>query len=77
MFLFLFPVNTHCHADHITGTGILKTLAGAKSMISSTSHAKADILLSDGDYIKFGEMVCIMKRTFQLVAIVAAFPAIM
>ena len=51
-----YTVNTHCHADHITGTGKLKTLLPeAKSCISTTSGAKADILFNDGDKIKFGD----------------------
>ena len=50
-------VNTHCHADHVTGTGILKTLVSCKSMISAQAGAKADVYLHDGDIIKFGEQV--------------------
>ena len=50
-------VNTHCHADHVTGTGILKTLVSCKSMISAQAGAKADVYLRDGDIIKFGEQV--------------------
>ena len=46
------------HADHITGTGALKKLLpGAQSAISAASGAKADILLKNGDQIKFGEHV--------------------
>lgn len=48
-------VNTHMHADHITGTGCLKQLVpGAKSVISRASGAKADQYLDDGDIIRFG-----------------------
>ena len=40
----LYGVNTHAHADHITGTGILKTkVKGLRSIISKASTAKADI----------------------------------
>ena len=62
-----FSVNTHCHADHITGTGILKSLVSCKSMISEAAGAKADVFLHDGDMIKFGEHVsslCIVDLTF-------------
>ncbi|KAA0702588.1 Persulfide dioxygenase ETHE1, mitochondrial [Triplophysa tibetana] len=49
-------VNTHCHADHITGTGLLKkNVFGLKSAISKHSGAAADIQLSDGDSITFGK----------------------
>ncbi|XP_031550199.1 persulfide dioxygenase ETHE1, mitochondrial-like [Actinia tenebrosa] len=51
----IYAVNTHVHADHITGTGMLKQLTRCKSMISKESGAIADVLLSDGDDIRFGE----------------------
>ena len=54
----LFPtVNTHVHADHITGTGILKNLTGCKSLICKLSGAKADVFVNDGDTIEFGNEV--------------------
>ncbi|CAF93271.1 unnamed protein product, partial [Tetraodon nigroviridis] len=49
-------VNTHCHADHITGTGLMKKrLVGLKSAISKFSGQTADILLSENDKITFGK----------------------
>ncbi|KAL4657618.1 persulfide dioxygenase ETHE1, mitochondrial [Arapaima gigas] len=57
-------VNTHCHADHITGTGLLKKkLYGTKSAISRHSGAKADIMLSDGDSITFGKHCLNVRNT--------------
>jgi len=51
----LFAINTHMHADHITGTGLLKKLVpGVQSVISKAAGAKADIYLEPGDHIKFG-----------------------
>jgi sulfur dioxygenase len=55
----LLTVNTHVHADHITGTGMLKKLTGCKSMISKDSGAVADSLLSDGENINFGDQVSV------------------
>jgi len=50
-----YVVNTHVHADHITGTGRLKKLVpNCQSMLSKNSEGKADILLGHGDKIKFG-----------------------
>ena len=50
-----YALNTHCHADHITGTGQLKVIYPfAKSMISEASGAKADILLSHNQIVFFG-----------------------
>ena len=49
-------MNTHVHADHITGTGRLKTLLpDCRSMISKSSGAKADIYLEHGDQIEIGD----------------------
>ncbi|KAG8433806.1 hypothetical protein GDO86_012248 [Hymenochirus boettgeri] len=52
----IYAANTHCHADHITGTGVLKKLIpGSKSVISKDSGARADIYIQEGDHIKFGQ----------------------
>lgn len=57
-------VNTHCHADHITGTGLLKKrVSGLKSAISKQSGATADILLSEGDKITFGKHCLTVRET--------------
>ena len=46
-------INTHCHADHITGTGALKhRLPQLKSVISAASKCKADILVKPGDQVR-------------------------
>jgi sulfur dioxygenase len=50
-------LNTHVHADHITGSGKIKTLLGpcCKSALAKTSGGNADILFNDGDEFKFGK----------------------
>jgi len=56
-------LNTHCHADHITGTAELKKrLPTVRSMISESAGAKADVLLKPGDKVHFG------KRWVEVVA---------
>ncbi len=51
----VYGANTHAHADHITGTWLLKQkVDGLKSVISEASKAKADIHISHGDRIVFG-----------------------
>lgn len=51
----MYVMNTHVHADHITGTGLLKKLVpGCKSLISKMSGAKADVHVEHGDIIEFG-----------------------
>uniref|UniRef100_A0A3Q1I1I0 Persulfide dioxygenase ETHE1, mitochondrial n=1 Tax=Anabas testudineus TaxID=64144 RepID=A0A3Q1I1I0_ANATE len=57
-------VNTHCHADHVTGTGIMrKKVVGLKSAISKFSGASADIQLSEGDKITFGKQYLTVRET--------------
>lgn len=48
-------INTHCHADHITGTWELKKrFPYMRTMISEAAGAQADIIFNDGDKIPFG-----------------------
>lgn len=59
-----FALNTHAHADHITGTYLLKKkVPGLKSIISKESGAKADILVSPGDKIEFGTKFLSLRST--------------
>jgi sulfur dioxygenase len=51
----VFGVNTHAHADHITGTGLLKKrVDGLQSVIAAASGAAADVKIGPGDRIVFG-----------------------
>ncbi|XP_038623149.1 persulfide dioxygenase ETHE1, mitochondrial [Tachyglossus aculeatus] len=51
----IYAANTHCHADHVTGTGLLRSLLpGCRSVISRLSGAKADLLVAEGDTLRFG-----------------------
>lgn len=55
---FSLTVNTHVHADHVTGTGKLKELyPHFKSVLSKASGGLADIWVEDGQIINFGEQV--------------------
>ncbi|XP_061406887.1 persulfide dioxygenase ETHE1, mitochondrial [Lethenteron reissneri] len=60
----VYAANTHCHADHVTGTGMLKKkLSGCKSIISGDSGALADIHIKEGDTIKFGKFTLEVRST--------------
>ncbi len=51
-----YLLETHVHADHITGAGPLRKKTGAKIVIHKNSGSKcADILTSEGDTFKLGE----------------------
>lgn len=59
-----YALNTHMHADHVTGTGYLKKLLpGCQSVISRASGAQADIYLEDGDEVRFGRHVIEARAT--------------
>ncbi|PIR23378.1 MAG: Zn-dependent hydrolase [Deltaproteobacteria bacterium CG11_big_fil_rev_8_21_14_0_20_45_16] len=51
-----YILETHVHADHITGAASLKEKTSAKICLSEHSGAlRADILLKDGQELKFGK----------------------
>lgn len=57
-------VNTHCHADHITSTGLMKKrVFGLKSAICKHSGAAADLLVTEGDKITFGRHSLVVRET--------------
>eukprot|EP00467_Chlorarachnion_reptans_P010352 CAMPEP_0114522758 /NCGR_PEP_ID=MMETSP0109-20121206/20917_1 /TAXON_ID=29199 /ORGANISM="Chlorarachnion reptans, Strain CCCM449" /LENGTH=248 /DNA_ID=CAMNT_0001704005 /DNA_START=138 /DNA_END=884 /DNA_ORIENTATION=+ len=59
-----YVINTHVHADHITGSGLIKTKAPAvQSIISENSGAKADIKVKHGDKISFGKLSLLCLET--------------
>merc|ERR1712123_263281 len=59
-----YVLNTHVHADHITGTGRLKKLLpGVESVISANSGGEADVLVKDGDRIVFGGHSLVVAET--------------
>lgn len=60
----IYGVNTHAHADHITGTGILKTkVPNFQSVIALSSQAKADKHVQHGDQIHFGTRYISVRAT--------------
>ncbi|XP_076882957.1 persulfide dioxygenase ETHE1 homolog, mitochondrial-like [Bidens hawaiensis] len=59
-----YAINTHVHADHVTGSGLIKTkVPGVKSIISKASKASADILVEAGDKIQFGDLYLEVRAT--------------
>lgn len=51
----LYVLDTHIHADHVTGAGEIRKRTGAKTAVSKDSQVDcADLLLDDGQELKFG-----------------------
>jgi sulfur dioxygenase len=52
----LYVLDTHIHADHITGADLIRKRTGVKTCVSKNAGVScADILLEDGQEIKFGK----------------------
>lgn len=61
-----YVLNTHVHADHITGTGKLKAALSAESpqsVICKDSGAVADVYVGTGDTIRFGSRHLEVRQT--------------
>lgn len=60
----VYGVNTHAHADHITGTHLLRQqIPGFKSVIAESSGAKANVHIGHGDRIVFGSRSVVARAT--------------
>jgi glyoxylase-like metal-dependent hydrolase (beta-lactamase superfamily II)/rhodanese-related sulfurtransferase len=52
----LTTIDTHVHADHVTGAWLLKRMLGSRIAVGAASGAEgADLRVRDGDRIAFGE----------------------
>jgi glyoxylase-like metal-dependent hydrolase (beta-lactamase superfamily II) len=50
-----YILETHVHADHVTGAGKLRAVTGAKAAVpSGCGISPAELQLNDGDVIRFG-----------------------
>jgi sulfur dioxygenase len=55
--MLTYILDTHIHADHITGSGIMREKTGAKIALGEgAAIAKPDILLRDGEILTVGNM---------------------
>jgi glyoxylase-like metal-dependent hydrolase (beta-lactamase superfamily II) len=51
----LYALDTHCHADHVTGAWLMKAALGSQVGVSKEcGAANVDLPLADGDTIRFG-----------------------
>lgn len=52
-----FTIETHIHADHVTGAGRLRELTGCKAAVPEKSGAEhADLLVREGEPIRLGAL---------------------
>src|SRR5689334_19906476 len=60
----LYALDTHVHADHVTGSGLLRRRFGAKTVVSERAGALcADWLVKQGDRIRFGRHELEVRET--------------
>ena len=57
-------LDTHCHADHVTGAWLMKMTLGSKVGLSRKYEAKnVDLPLSDSDVVRFGDRSLEVRAT--------------
>ena len=60
----VYSLDTHAHADHITGSGLLRKRLGSKAVISAAAGAEgADELVNDGSKLRFGGLGLEVRAT--------------
>jgi len=59
----VYGINTHCHADHVTGTGAIKERLPKVKSVFAKSEVMADIWMSNGDDLEFGDGITINFRS--------------
>lgn len=59
-----YVLDTHVHADHVTGAGTLRERLGARTVASERGGADcADVLVKDGDVVRFGSLGLEVRET--------------
>ena len=60
----VYTLETHVHADHVTGSGALREALGSKAVVSRHGGAAcADVHVDDGDTIQFGKHTIEVRAT--------------
>jgi len=54
--VLLYTIDTHCHADHVTGAWLMKQAFGSRAALAAVYDAvNVDVALKHGDVIRFGQ----------------------
>lgn len=60
----VYTIDTHAHADHITGAGLLRKRLGSQVVMSATAGAEGvDVEVADGDRLKVGDIELEVRAT--------------
>ena len=60
----LYTLETHVHADHITGSGLLREKLSSKSVVHRDAGALcADLLITDGVILQVGDLEFEVRHT--------------
>lgn len=60
----VYSLDTHVHADHVTGSGAMRETFGAQTVLSKAAGVDcADITLDDGDTLRFGSYEIEARQT--------------
>ena len=60
----VYTLETHIHADHVTGSALHRSKLGSRSVVSALGGAScADVQASDGDVIRFGSHALEVRTT--------------
>jgi len=60
----IYTLETHVHADHITGAGLLREALGSKSVVHREAGAMcADLLITDGVLLQVGDLEIEVRHT--------------
>ena len=51
-----YVIDTHTHADHVTGTGLLRIRTGAQIVGGRTAASCADLHVGEGDVLTIGDL---------------------
>jgi len=60
----VYTLDTHAHADHITGSGLLRKRLGSKAVVGANAGTEgADELVNDGSKLRFGGLALEVRAT--------------
>src|SRR4030095_14897789 len=59
-----YTIDTHCHADHVTGAWLMKRALGSRIALAAAYRAEnVDVPLAHGDRLRFGNGVLEVRAT--------------